>query len=107
MVGVGEEAEVSLLNVFTMLPPKIAVIKAANGRNIANGQPIKLDVAIIESTPVCGVAIKNAVAAPLDAPSFLSDIAVGITPHEHNGNGIPKSVAYNTDLKLGFDRNLE
>jgi hypothetical protein len=50
----------------------------------------------MESIPVCGVAIRNETVAALDAPSFLNDIAVGITPHEHNGNGIPNNVAFRT-----------
>ena len=41
----------------------------------------------MESTPVCGVAIRNDVVAPLLAPSLCSDIAVGRTPHEHSGSG--------------------
>ena len=94
-------------NLLTSVHPKIAVIIAAIGRIIANGSPIRLDVAIMESTPVCGVAIRNDVAAPFDAPSLRSDIAVGITPHEHSGSGIPNSVAFTTDLKFGFDRYFE
>ena len=59
---------------------------------------------MIESTPICGVEIMKATVAPREAPSFLSDIAVGMTPHEHKGNGIPINPASNTDLKFSFDR---
>lgn len=60
---------------------------------IANGNPIKENVAMIESTPVCGVAIKKEATAPLDAPSLRIDIAVGITPQEQSGKGMPMSAA--------------
>ena len=55
---------------------------------------------MMESTPVCGVAIRNDIVAPFDAPSLRNDIAVGITPHEHSGSGIPKMAAPNTERKL-------
>ena len=55
---------------------------------------------MMESIPVCGVAIRNDIVAPFDAPSFLNDMAVGITPHEHKGNGIPKMAAFSTERKL-------
>ena len=55
----------------------------------------------MESTPVCGVAIRNDVVAPLLAPSLCSDIAVGRTPHEHSGSGMPKSVAKSVERKSG------
>lgn len=45
------------------------------------------------STPVCGVAIKNEVADAREAPLLRSDTAVGSTPHEHNGNGMPNAAA--------------
>ena len=54
----------------------------------------------MESTPVCGVAMRNEVVAPFEAPSLRRDIAVGNTPHEHNGNGTPSAAAYNTERKL-------
>ena len=54
----------------------------------------------MESIPVCGVAIRNEIVAPFDAPSFLNDMAVGITPHEHKGNGVPKMAAFITERKL-------
>jgi hypothetical protein len=81
----------------------IAVKKAAITRRIANGNPIIEYVAKIESTPVEGVEIKKETVAPRLAPSFRRAIAVGITPQEQIGRGIPKSVAQRTDLKLGFE----
>ena len=46
----------------------------------------------------------KATVAPRDAPSRRSEIAVGITPHEHKGSGMPNNVAHNTDLKFSFAR---
>jgi len=65
---------------------------------IAYGRPSSEYVAAIESTPVCGVAIRKDVAAAGEAPWRRSDTAVGSTPHEHNGSGIPKRAA----LRTGF-----
>ena len=62
---------------------------------------------MIESTPVCGVAIRKEITEPFDAPSLCNAIAVGITPQEHNGNGIPNNVAYKTDVQLFFDKYFE
>ena len=74
----------------------MALIKAAKILYRANGHPRNDAVTIIESTPVCGVAIKNPVDAPFDAPNFLREIAVGTTLHEHKGNGIPIITALKT-----------
>lgn len=63
---------------------------------MAKGSPISENVAIMESTPVCGVAIRKDATAPLDAPSLRMDIAVGITPQEHKGKGMPISAALMT-----------
>ena len=60
----------------------------------------------MESTPVCGVAIRKEVVAPLDAPSLRSDIAVGITPHEQSGSGMPSKAAFTTEPKVGLERYL-
>jgi len=60
------------------------------------GRPSNEYVAAIESTPVWGVAIRNEVVAPREAPRRFSDTAVGNTPHEHNGNGIPNRAAFTT-----------
>jgi hypothetical protein len=57
---------------------------------------------MIESTPICGVEIIKATVAPREAPSFLNDIAVGMTPQEHKGNGIPINPANKTDLKFSL-----
>ena len=89
---------------FTSCPPNRAVTKAAIGLMIAKGIPSNDAVAKIESTPVCGVAIKNEVVAPFDAPSLRNDIAVGMTPHEHNGKGTPIIAAQKTERKSFFDR---
>ena len=85
---------------FTIYPPAMAVMNAAKGRNIANGIPISDAVARMESTPVCGVDIRNDTVAPFEAPALHSDAAVGITPHEHNGNGMPNRAAHSTELNL-------
>lgn len=59
---------------------------------------------MMESTPVCGVAIRKEVVAPLLAPSLRNDMAVGITPQEHRGNGIPNKAAHSTDRKSFCER---
>ena len=83
-----------------MIPPAMAVIKAITGRIMAKGMPITDAVARMESTPVCGVDMRNDTVAPFDAPSRYSDVAVGMTPHEQSGRGTPKSAAQSTELKL-------
>lgn len=92
----------SFENQVVTAPPAIDVSNAANGRTIAKGRPIIEYVAIIESTPICGVDIMNETVAPREAPSFLNEMAVGMTPHEHNGSGTPISAANNTDLKFSL-----
>jgi len=77
-------------------------IKAASGRIIANGKPRSEYVAIMLCMFVCGMDVKKAIVAPLLAPSLLSAIPVGITPHEHRGRGIPAIVAQSTERKFGF-----
>ena len=77
----------------TATPPAKAVTKAATGRSNANGSPNSEPVARMESAPVCGVDIKNDTVAARDAPSRRIDMAAGITPHEHSGNGTPKRAA--------------
>ena len=57
---------------------------------------IRLNVAMMLSTPVCGVAMRNEATAPFDAPSLRSDMAVGITPHEHSGSGMPNKAVLMT-----------
>ena len=54
----------------------------------------------IESTPVSGVDIRNAVVGPGPAPCFLSEAATGTTPHEHSGRGTPRSAAFTTALAV-------
>ncbi len=60
----------------------------------------------MESTPDSGVEIKKAVVAPLLAPCLRSDTAVGSTPHDHNGIGMPKKADFITDLKRPCPRCL-
>ena len=67
---------------------------------MAKGTPSSDAVARIESTPVCGVDMMNATVAPFEAPARLIEAAVGITPQEHSGSGIPNIVAQNTEAKL-------
>ena len=74
---------------------------------IAKGSPISEYVATIESTPVCGVAIRNDTTAPFEAPSFRSDIAVGMTPHEQSGSGMPSSAALITERMEFLDKYFE
>jgi hypothetical protein len=63
-------------------------------------------VAMMESTPVCGVAIRKEVTAPGEAPSLRSDMAVGITPQEQRGMGMPRRAALSTLRKDWRDRYL-
>ena len=63
-------------------------------------------VAKMESMPVCGVAMRNEATAPFEARSFFSPMAVGITPQEHKGNGMPKRAAQSTENLLLCDRYL-
>ena len=79
-------------------------VNAATGRIMANPNPRTEKVASIESIPVCGVAIRNEATAPLEARSFLSPIAVGITPQEQSGSGIPTKAAYSTDNLFSRER---
>lgn len=46
----------------------------------------------------------KATVAPREAPSRRNDMAVGITPQEHRGSGIPNNVAHKTDLKFSCDK---
>ena len=42
------------------------------------------------------MAIKKKVDAALEAPWGLRDTAVGSTPHEHSGSGMPNNAAFTT-----------
>ena len=55
-----------------------------------------------ESTPVVGVETRNERTLDLCAPSFLKELANGITPHEHTGRGIPKIVALRIESHEGL-----
>ena len=54
---------------------------------------------LMESTPVSGVEIRNAVVAPLLAPCLLREIIMGRTEQEHSGRGMPKRDASVVDLR--------
>ncbi len=82
------------------------VTSAATGRTMAKPKPISEKVAKMESMPVCGVAMRNEATAPFEAPSFLSPTAVGMTPHEQSGNGMPSNAAHSTESLLSRDRYL-
>ena len=69
---------------------------ATTGRTTANTGPIIASVAKIESSPEVGVDTKNDMVAPLDAPSLLNQLEIGITPQEQKGSGIPARAALNT-----------
>ena len=83
-----------------------AVTSAATGRIMANAGPSSEYVAAIESMPVCGVAIRNEVEAPREAPLRRSDTVVGSTPHDQSGSGTPMSAAFITDSIPGRERCL-
>ena len=89
---------------LTRKPPQTPVIRAAAGLIRAKPSPIIENVASMESMPVWGVAIRNEATAPLDAFSFLSPTAVGITPQEHRGSGMPSRAAHSTAHLLSLDR---
>lgn len=89
---------------FMSKPPQMPVISAATGRMIAKPKPITEKVANMESIPVCGVAIRKEATAPLEAFSFLSPMAVGITPHEQSGSGTPSIAAQSTENLLLEER---
>lgn len=61
-------------------------------------------MAAMLSTPVCGVAIRKEVEAALDAPLRRIAMAVGNTPQEQSGNGIPISADLTTALNPVPDR---
>jgi len=82
------------------MPAIIAIITELIIRYKANIHPKIPYVAIMESTPVVGVEIRNESVAPLLAPDLLIEFANGITPHEHTGNGVPKRVALITKKTL-------
>jgi hypothetical protein len=81
------------------MPAKIAVIRDARILNRLNIQPSREYVIKKLSAPIWGVAIRNDMLAPFDAPLFFKDTATGSAPHEHKGRGIPKSVDFITEPK--------
>ena len=81
------------------IPPVMPERNAVSARISAALQPSMLAVTIALSTPICGVAMKNAPVAPLPAPSSRKAVAMGITPQEQTGNGIPTRTALSTAVK--------
>jgi len=77
-------------------------INEAIGLKTANSGPSREYVAIMESNPVVGVDTKNDKILDLCAPSLLKEDAIGITPQEHTGRGIPNSVLFIIDMTPGF-----
>ena len=84
-----------------MATAKLAVISAT-----ANRQPSIPKVRNRAVTVVAGVAMKNASVDALDAPRSYKLRPVGITPHEHSGNGIPTNVAMKIERSLPVPRYL-
>jgi hypothetical protein len=80
-------------------PPKTPVMNAIKALKTAKGHPIMAPVISMESTPVCGVEIKNDTVDAFEAPDLKNDIPVGITPHEHKGKGTPMAEALKLDHK--------
>ena len=78
----------------THQPPATPVTAAAATLNRANGQPRKLALTRIESTPVCGVLMRKPIAEPLLAPVRRRPMPAGITPHEQRGSGTPRTTAF-------------
>ena len=77
-------------------PPTIPMTAALATLKSANGQPRNEALTRIESTPVCGVLIRKATVAPLDAPLCLRLRPTGITAQEQRGNGTPSPTALKT-----------
>ena len=88
----------------TAIPPSTAVINAANGRMTAKAGPSNDHVATILSIPVCGVEMRKEVEAALEAPLRRMAIAVGSTPQEQRGKGIPIAADLMTDFQPIPDR---
>ena len=59
----------------------------------------------MESTPTSGVVMRNETVAPFVAPWRESASAVGSTPQEQSGSGVPMAEAHRTDLILPRPRN--
>ena len=78
----------------THQPPATPVTAAAATLNRAKGQPRKLALTRIESTPVCGVLMRKPIAEPLLAPVRRRPMPAGITPHEQRGSGTPRTTAF-------------
>ena len=80
-----------------LIPPRPMPIRSAViGLKTAKRGPMREYVARMESTPVVGVETRKERTEALDAPSFLSEVATGITPQEQRGSGTPKRAALMT-----------
>jgi len=84
---------------LTIIPAVKAVINDAAIRKRANIQPSKEYVIKKLSAPTWGVAIRNDMVAPFDAPLFLREAATGTAPHEQRGSGIPNIVDLTTRIE--------
>ena len=91
-----EIASASVCKASVAAPPANPITSALTHLKMVNGQPRNEALTSSESTPVCGVLIRNPTAAPSLAPSFLSPSPAGMTPQEHNGSGTPNATALPT-----------
>src|SRR5213078_5308381 len=82
------------------MPATTAVRKAATGRNTVMIGSNRAQLSAIESTPVSGVEMRKDTVAPRVAPCRASPSAVGSTPHEQRGSGVPMAEAHRTDRIL-------
>jgi hypothetical protein len=94
--------ESSFIKIIDKKPANIDINTDAITLYIVKNQPNAPKVAMIESTPVIGVEIKNVCNALLLAPLFFKDEAKGITLHEQSGRGIP----IRADLKMELEEFL-
>jgi hypothetical protein len=88
---------------FSASPVNNAVVILAIGRKTVIMGSRRAYVMAIESTPVSGVEMRKERVAPFVAPLFFSESAVGTTPHEQSGSGIPIIEAFKADLNLPAD----
>jgi len=102
--SVGLHAGVGGVCPFKITPASSPVITATQ-KEVAIPATVNLHPSIpktkkMEVIDVAGVAIRKASVDGLDAPCSYKLRPVGMTPHEHRGNGIPTKVAVRTDLSL-------
>src|SRR5204863_3151731 len=80
------------------MPATTAVTNAASGRNTVMIGSMRAQLSAIESTPISGVEMRKDTVAPRVAPCRESPMAVGGTPQEQKGSGVPIAEAQRTDL---------